>query len=177
MFDMAEAQLGPVSGLVNNAGMLRPLTRLSDIDLARWEAVFATNVTGTFLCAREAVRRMTARNARGAIVNLSSMAAVFGGANEFVDYAASKGAVEALTIGLSREVGGAGIRVNAVRPGLIDTEMHAHSGNKDRAHQLAGGVPMKRVGTPEEVAEAVVWLLSDAASYTTGTILTVSGGR
>jgi NAD(P)-dependent dehydrogenase (short-subunit alcohol dehydrogenase family) len=178
MFDETEARLGPLCGLVNNAGLLQPAARLSEISLERWESVFAINATGMFLCAREAVRRMSAPgHGGGTIVNLSSMAAVLGASNEFVDYAASKGAVEALTIGLAKEVAAQGIRVNAVRPGLIDTEMHAQSGNKDRAHNLAGTVPMKRVGTAQEVAEAIVWLLSDAASYTTGTILTVSGGR
>lgn len=179
LFDSAEQALGPVRGLVNNAGILAAPRRLCDIDLDRWNATLGTNLTGSFLCAREAVRRMsTARGgAGGAIVNVSSMAAVLGGSNEFTDYAASKGALDTLTLGLSKEVAAEGIRVNGVRPGLIDTEIHAAAGDAGRVARLMPSVPMQRVGTPEEVAEAVVWLLSDAASYCTGVIMNVSGGR
>ena len=177
LFDAAEAAFGPVSALVNNAGILETAMPLTEMDQARWERVFAVNVTGSFLAAREAVRRMLRGGQGGAIVNLSSMAAQLGGPLEFVDYAASKGAVESMTIGLAKEVAGRGIRVNAVRPGLIDTEMQAASGDPNRASRLLGSVPMGRVGTAAEVAEAVVWLLSDQASYVTGAILPVSGGR
>lgn len=177
LFETAAAVFGGVGGLVNNAGILDRATTLAEIGTERWERVMRVNATGSFWAAREAVRRMMAAGTGGAIVNLSSMAASLGAAGEFVDYAASKGAVESMTIGLAREVGRHGIRVNAVRPGLIDTEIHAHSGRADRAQSLAGTVPLGRAGTAEEVAEAVVWLLSDAASYVTGAILPVSGGR
>ena len=177
MFDLAEQHLGPVTGLVNNAGLLHHAGPFHAVSLARWEQTFATNTTGSFLCAREAVRRMIAAKTPGSIVNLSSMAAPLGAPGEFVDYAASKGAVESMTIGLAREVGPLGIRVNAVRPGLIDTDMQAASGDPGRAARLVGSVPLGRVGTAAEVAEAVTWLLSDAASYVTGAILPVSGGR
>lgn len=178
MFDAAAA-LAPVGGLVNNAGVLSTATRLADISLDRWQATLATNLTGAFLCAREAVRRMAhSRGGQGgAIVNMSSMAAVLGAANEFTDYAASKGGVDTMTIGLAKEVAADGIRVNGVRPGLIDTEIHGHSGDPLRAERLAGTVPMGRVGTPAEVAQTVLWLLSDAASYCTGITVNVSGGR
>lgn len=179
MFDAAEAALGPVTGLVNNAGVLAAASPLADMALERWQATLATNLTGSFLCAREAVRRMALSRggAGGVIVHVSSMAAVLGGANEFVDYAASKGAIDTLTVGLAREVAADGIRVNGVRPGLIDTDIHATSGDPRRAERLASTVPMRRVGTPEEVARAVLWLLSDAASYCTGISVNVSGGR
>lgn len=177
MFDLAERQLGPVSGLVNNAGILHRAALFRDLTLPRWEQTFATNTTGSFLCAREAVRRMVAAGRAGSIVNLSSMAAPLGAPGEYVDYAASKGAIESMTIGLARELGPLGIRVNAVRPGLIDTDMQAASGDPNRATRLLGSVPLGRVGTASEVAEAIVWLLSDAASYITGAILPVSGGR
>ncbi|MBC7477206.1 MAG: SDR family oxidoreductase [Pseudorhodobacter sp.] len=169
LFDAAEG-LGPVCGLINNAGIIQLAGPLADMTLDRWQQTLLVNATGSFLAAREAVRRM---GRGGAIVNMSSMAAPLGAAHEFVDYAASKGAVESMTIGLAREVAGLGIRVNAVRPGLIDTEMQ--QGN--RLERLVGTVPMGRVGRAEEVAEAVVWLLSDGASYITGAILPVSGGR
>jgi NAD(P)-dependent dehydrogenase (short-subunit alcohol dehydrogenase family) len=179
MFDQAEDAFGSLAGLVNNAGILAPAARLADIALDRWTATIATNLTGTFLCAREAVRRMaTSRGGRGgAIVNVSSMAAVLGGAGEFTDYAASKGAVDTLTIGLAKEVAADGIRVNGVRPGLIDTEIHASGGDTGRVARLLSTVPMQRIGTIEEVANAVLWLLSDEASYCTGVTLNVSGGR
>lgn len=177
MLDLAEDRLGAVCGLVNNAGLLHLASPFRDIPLSRWEQTFATNTTGSFLVAREAVRRMLDAGMPGAIVNISSMAAPLGAAGEFVDYAASKGAVESMTLGLAREVGPMGIRVNAVRPGLIDTDMQAASGDPDRASRLVSSVPLGRVGSAAEVAEAVVWLLSDAASYVTGAILPVSGGR
>jgi NAD(P)-dependent dehydrogenase (short-subunit alcohol dehydrogenase family) len=179
LFADVGAQLGPVCGLVNNAGILRPRTAFTDISLSRWTEIFATNVLGTFLCAREAARLMSTRlgGPGGAIVNLSSMAAVHGAPADAVDYAASKGAIDTLTLGLGRELASEGIRVNAVRPGLIDTDMQIDSGDPERARRLAPTVPMRRVGTVEEIAEAVVWLLSDKASYCTGAVLTVSGGR
>lgn len=179
LFADVGARLGPVRGLVNNAGILRPRTFATDISLARWTEIFATNVLGTFLCAREAARIMSTRlgGPGGTIVNLSSMAAVHGAPADAVDYAASKGAIDTLTIGLGRELASEGIRVNAIRPGLIDTDMQIDSGDPERARRLAPTVPMQRVGSVEEIAEAVVWLLSDKASYCTGAILTVSGGR
>lgn len=179
LFDAAEAAFGQLRGLVNNAGVLSTAMPLADIPLARWQATVATNLTGTFLCAREAVRRMARSRGGegGAIVNVSSMAAVLGAANEFVDYAASKGGIDTLTLGLAREVAADGIRVNGVRPGLIDTAIHAASGDPHRADRLAPSVPMQRVGSAEEVARAVTWLLSDEASYSTGVTINVSGGR
>jgi NAD(P)-dependent dehydrogenase (short-subunit alcohol dehydrogenase family) len=173
LFDAAETAFGPVAGLVNNAGVLGALARLVDISLDRWEATLAVNLTGAFLCAREAVRRMVRTKTRGAIVNVSSMAAVLGGSGEFTDYAASKGALDTLTVGLAKEVAGDGIRVNGVRPGLIDTDIH-DAGRLDR---LVATVPMGRVGSAEEVARTVLWLLSDEAAYTTGVTVNVSGGR
>lgn len=179
LFDRAEAAFGPVSGLINNAGFLASAAKFADIELDRWNDTIATNLTGSFLCAREAVRRMAVSRGGGggAIVNLSSMAATLGGANEFTDYAASKGAIDTLTIGLSKEVAADGIRVNGVRPGLIDTDIHASSGDGGRVERLMPTVPMQRVGTPEEVARTVLWLLSDEASYCTGVTVNVSGGR
>lgn len=177
MFDACETTLGPISGVINNAGILDQANSFDAITLDRWNKILAVNATGSFLVAREAVRRMLSHSQGGAIVNMSSMAAPLGAAFEFVDYAASKGAVESMTIGLSKEVASKGIRVNAIRPGLIETEMQAESGDPDRAQRLVGSVPMGRVGQAREVAEAAIWLLSDAASYITGAILPVSGGR
>jgi NAD(P)-dependent dehydrogenase (short-subunit alcohol dehydrogenase family) len=178
MFDEA-ATLGRVNALVNNAGILERQTRLDDMEAARFERVFATNITGAFLCAREAVRRMSTRHggAGGGIVNVSSMASRLGSPGEYVDYAASKGAIDALTIGLAREVAEEGIRVNAVRPGVIYTEIHASGGEPGRVERVKQAVPMKRGGKPEEVARAILWLLSDESSYSTGTFIDVSGGR
>lgn len=179
LFDTAERAFGPVTGLINNAGVLAAAAPLAEIELDRWNATIATNLTGAFLCAREAVRRMAVSRGGGggAIVNMSSMAAVLGAANEFTDYAASKGALDTLTIGLAKEVAADGIRVNGVRPGLIDTEIHGASGDPDRPARLMSTVPMQRIGTPDEVAQTALWLLSDAASYCTGITVNVSGGR
>jgi NAD(P)-dependent dehydrogenase (short-subunit alcohol dehydrogenase family) len=174
LFRACEAALGPVSGLVNNAGILGPAAPLGAIDAPRWRRIWAVNVEGTFLCCREALSRL---GTGGAIVNLSSMAATLGGGGEFLDYAASKGAVESFTLGLAQEVGPRGIRVNAVRPGLIETDMQAASGDPNRARRLADTVALRRPGTAEEVAQAVVWLVSEEASYVTGAVLPVSGGR
>jgi NAD(P)-dependent dehydrogenase (short-subunit alcohol dehydrogenase family) len=179
MFDECEKRLGRVSALVNNAGILETQARLESMDAARLQRVFSTNIIGTFLCAREAVRRMSTKHggAGGAIVNISSMAARLGAPREYVDYAASKGAIDTFTIGLASEVAEEGIRVNAVRPGLIYTEIHASGGEPGRVDRVKTAVPMKRGGTPDEVARAILWLLSDDASYTTGSFLDVSGGR
>ena len=178
-FDAAEAELGPLAGLVNNAGITGPLRRVESVDAAMLERVFAVNVIGTLLCAREAVRRMSTAHggAGGAIVNVSSVAARLGGPGDYVHYAASKGAVDSLTVGLAREVASEGIRVNAVSPGLIETEIHAATGDPGRLARMVPGVPMRRAGTAEEVAQTILWLLSPAASYVTGANLDVSGGR
>lgn len=179
LFTRAEAELGPITGLVNSAAYTEPQSRLEDMDAARLQRVFATNVIGSFLCAREAIRRMSTRHggSGGAIVNLSSAASRLGSPNEYIDYAASKGAIDTMTIGLAREVAREGIRVNAVRPGHIHTEFHATGGDPDRVDRLGPEVPIGRGGNPEEVATAVLWLLSDEASYTTGALLDVAGGR
>lgn len=179
LFETVDRELGAITALVNNAGILEKQGRLEDTDAARLGRILATNVTGSFLCAREAVRRMSTRKggAGGAIVNVSSRAAVLGSPGEYVDYAASKAAVDTLTIGLSREVAEEGIRVNAVRPGFIYTEMHASGGEPGRVDRVKAFVPMKRGGEAEEVARAILWLLSDEASYTTGAFIDVSGGR
>ena len=179
LFQTVDRELGRVTALVNNAGILEQQTRLEGIDAARLQRIFATNVFGSFICAREAVRRMSTRHGGqgGGIVNISSRASQIGSPGEFIDYAASKGAVDTLTIGLAKEVGEEGIRVNAVSPGFIYTEMHASAGEPDRVERVKVFAPMKRGGTASEVANAVLWLLSDEASYTTGAILDVSGGR
>lgn len=179
LFDAARERLGPLAALVNNAGVLEHHMRLDEMEAGRLERVFATNVIGAFLCAREAVRRMSTRHGGrgGAIVNVSSMAARLGSPNEYIDYAASKGAIDTMTIGLAREVAEEGIRVNAVRPGVIYTDIHASGGEPARVERVKAAVPMKRGGEPEEVARAILWLLSDEASYTTGSFIDVSGGR
>ena len=179
MFARIDAGLPALAGLVNNAGMVDVAARLDAMDMARWQRMFAVNVFGSFLCAREAVKRMSTRHggAGGSIVNVSSVAARLGSPGMYVDYAASKAAIDTFTLGLALEVAAEGIRVNAVRPGIIDTEIHASSGVADRAHAMAAQLPMQRAGSADEVAQAIVWLLSDEASYTTGALLDVAGGR
>jgi len=179
LFETADAQLGVLTALVNNAGILEKQARVEQMDTARIDRVFATNVRGAFLCAREAVRRMSTSHggAGGAIVNLSSRAAQLGAPGEYVDYAASKAAVEALTIGLAREVAGEGIRVNGVRPGIIYSEIHADGGEPGRVDRLGPTLPMRRGGDAIEVARAILWLLSDEASYSTASFIDVAGGR
>ena len=179
MFAAVDKRFGRLDGLANNAGIVDRKARVEEMSLARLERMMRINVIGSILCAREAVKRMSTQHGGegGSIVNLSSVAAVLGSANEYVDYAASKGAIDSFTVGLAREVATEGIRVNAVRPGTIDTEIHASGGQPDRAARVRDSIPMKREGQPHEIAAAVLWLLSDEASYTTGTILTVSGGR
>src|ERR1700729_1089898 len=170
---------GALGALVNNAGIVGPSIRVEDMSAERIQRMMAVNVTGSMLCAREAVKRLSTRHGSkgGVIVNLSSVAAKLGSPNTYVDYAASKGAIDSFTIGLGHEVAAEGIRVAAIRPGLIDTEIHASGGEPDRAHRLSHMVPMKRVGTADEIANAIVWLMSDDASYVTSAILDVSGGR
>ena len=179
MFETLDAKLGRLAGLVNNAGVVDVTARLDEMSVARWRRMFDINVIGSLLCAREAVRRMSPRHggAGGAIVNVSSAASRLGSPGQYLDYAAAKGAIDAFTIGLAKEVAAEGIRVNAVRPGLIETEIHASGGLPDRVRDLQHLVPMQRGGTADEVAQAIVWLLSDAASYTTMSLLDVSGGR
>lgn len=179
LFREVDAAWGPLSALVNNAGVLETQMRVDEMDAARLQRVFATNVTGSFLCAREAVRRMSTRHGGrgGAIVNVSSRAARLGSPGEYVDYAASKAALETFTLGLAREVAAEGIRVNAVAPGIIDTEIHASGGDPGRVERVKEAIPMKRGGQAEEVARAILWLLSEEASYSTGAILDVAGGR
>jgi NAD(P)-dependent dehydrogenase (short-subunit alcohol dehydrogenase family) len=179
LFESAERELGPITGLVNNAGITGGFSRVEAVTAATLREVFSLNVIGAMLCAREAVKRMSTRNGGrgGAIVNISSRAAEIGGAGEWVHYAASKGALDTFTIGLAREVAAEGIRVNAVAPGHVMTELHAASGDPQRPVRLAPTIPMGRAGAAEEIAEAVLWLLSPAASYITGAILAVSGGR
>jgi NAD(P)-dependent dehydrogenase (short-subunit alcohol dehydrogenase family) len=179
MFLKIDARLGPLRGLVNNAGIVDMPVRVDEMSTARLRRMFDTNILGSFLCAREAVRRMSTRHGGqgGAIVNVSSAAARLGSPGQYVDYAASKGAIDTFTLGLAREVAAEGIRVNAVRPGIIETEIHASGGLPHRARDLAPQVPMQRAGQAEEVAQSIIWLLSDAASYTTGALLDVSGGR
>jgi len=179
LFETSEFELGPIKALVNNAAITGGFSRVDSVSAKTLEQVLAVNVTGAFLCAREAVRRMSTRHGGtgGAIVNISSRAAQIGSAGEWVHYAASKGAIDSFTIGLAREVATEGIRVNAVAPGLIETGLHAANGAPDRLNRLTPSIPMQRPGTALEVAEAVLWLLSPAASYTTGAILEVGGGR
>jgi NAD(P)-dependent dehydrogenase (short-subunit alcohol dehydrogenase family) len=179
LFHVCDLELGSLSVLVNNAGILEKQMRVEDMDASRLERVLAANVTGAFLCAREAVRRMSTKNGGtgGAIINVSSMAAKRGGPNEYVDYAASKGAIDSMTVGLAQEVAKEGIRVNAVRPGVIYTDIHASGGEPERVDRVGPSTPMGRGGKPEEVAEAILWLASDQASYSTGTFIDVSGGR
>ncbi len=179
LFKTVDDKLGRLSSLVNNAGMLELQTRLDQMDLARWQRVFSANVFGSFLCAKQAVLRMSTRHGGngGTIVNVSSAAARIGSPNEFIDYAAAKGAVDSMTLGLAKEVAAEGIRVNAVRPGLIYTDIHASAGEPGRVDRAKAGVPMQRGGTAAEVAEAIVWLASEQSSYVTGTLLDVTGGR
>ncbi len=179
MFETVDRELGVPDALVNNAGILFRQGRLTSMDAARIDRVLAVNVTGTMVCAREAVKRMSTREGGrgGSIVNVSSAAARIGGPNEYVDYAASKGAVDSFTLGLAKEVAAEGIRVNAVRPGIIATDIHASGGEPGRVARVAPNVPMQRGGEPEEVASAIVWLLGDGASYVTGALLDITGGR
>ncbi|HPU52631.1 MAG TPA: SDR family oxidoreductase [Burkholderiaceae bacterium] len=179
LFAALDAQGGRLRALVNNAGIVAPAARVDTFDLERLERVFRTNVIGSFLCAREAVRRMSTRHGGqgGAIVNLSSVAARMGSPSEYVDYAASKGAIDTMTLGLAKEVATEGIRVNAVRPGLILTDIHASGGDAGRVERLLGQVPMRRAGSAEEVAQSIVWLCSSQANYVTGAVLDVGGGR
>jgi len=179
LFAAIDREFGRLDVLVNNAGMLERQMRLEEMDAARLQRVFATNVQGSFLCAREAIKRMsTAHGGRGgAIVNLSSVAARLGAPHEYIDYAAAKAAIDAMTIGLAKEVAAEGIRVNAVRPGIVYTDIHASGGEPDRVERVRASVPMARGGQPEEIAEAVLWLTSDQASYTSGALLDVAGGR
>jgi NAD(P)-dependent dehydrogenase (short-subunit alcohol dehydrogenase family) len=179
MFAAVDKDFGPLRGLVNNAGVVDIPSRVDEMSLQRLMRMFAINLTGSFLCAREAVKRMSTKHGGkgGVIVNLSSAAARLGSPGQYVDYAAAKAGIDTFTLGLAREVAAEGIRVNAVRPGLIDTEIHASGGLPDRATQLAPTVPMQRTGSAQEVAQAIVWLLSDASSYTTGSVIDVTGGR
>ncbi|MDB5873025.1 MAG: dehydrogenase with different specificity (related to short-chain alcohol dehydrogenase)-like, partial [Ramlibacter sp.] len=179
MFETVDAQLGRLDALVNNAGVVDARSRVDEMSLARVKRMFDINVIGSIVCAREAIRRMSTRHGGngGAIVNVSSAASRLGAPGQYVDYAAAKGAIDTFTLGLAKEVAAEGIRVNAVRPGLIETDIHASGGLPDRVKQLAHQVPMQRGGSAEEVAEAIVWLLSPAASYTTMSLLDVSGGR
>ncbi len=179
MFAALDAAWGPLRALVNNAGVVDMAQRVDEMSAARVERMFRINVLGSFSCAREAVRRMSTKHGGtgGAIVNVGSAAARLGSPGQYVDYAAAKAAIDTFTLGLAREVATEGVRVNCVRPGIIDTEIHASGGQPDRAQRLAPQVPMQRPGTAQEVAELILWLLSDAASYTTGAIVDVSGGR
>jgi len=179
MFAEVDAQLGRISGLVNNAGVVDVTANVEDHSWARWERMMRINVLGSLACAREAVKRMSTAHggSGGSIVNVSSAASRIGSPGQYVDYAAAKGAIDAFTIGLAKEVAAEGIRVNAVRPGLIDTDIHASGGLPDRVRDLAHLVPMQRGGSADEVAQAIVWLLSDAASYTTMSLMDISGGR
>ena len=179
MFEKVDAKLGRLTALVNNAGVVDQTSRVDAMSMARFKRMFEINVYGSFVCAREAVRRMSTRHggAGGTIVNLSSVAARLGAPGQYVDYAAAKGAIDSFTVGLAKEVAAEGIRVNAVRPGIIDTDIHASGGLPDRAREMAPQVPMQRPGSAEEVARSILWLMSPESSYTTGTVLDVTGGR
>ena len=179
LFERLDDSLGPVTALVNNAGILDLQMRVEEMSEARLKRIFATNITGCFLCAREAIRRMSTRHGGhgGTIVNVSSGAARLGSPGEYVDYAASKGAIDSMTIGLAKEVAAEGIRVNAVRPGYIYTDIHASGGEPNRVERVKSGVPLQRGGQPQEVAEAILWLTSDASAYSTGTFIDVTGGN
>lgn len=179
MFERVDRELGSLRGLVNNAGVVDVAQRVDEMTPERVRRMFEINVYGSFSCAREAVRRMSTRHGGGggAIVNLSSVAARLGAPGQYVDYAAAKAAIDTFTVGLAKEVGAEGVRVNAVRPGITDTEIHASGGQPERAWQLAGLIPMQRPGRADEIAQAIAWLLSDAASYTSGALLDVGGGR
>lgn len=179
LFECVDTEMGPVTALVNNAGVLEHQARVEEMDSGRLNRVFTTNVFGSFVCAREAIRRMSTRHGGtgGSIVNISSAASRIGSPGEYVDYAAAKGAIDTFTLGLAKEVATEGIRVNAVRPGIIYTEIHASGGEPNRVERVKSSIPMQRGGQPEEVARAILWLLSDEASYTTGALLDVAGGR
>ncbi len=179
MFEKVDAKLGRLTALVNNAGVVDQTSRVDAMSMARFRRMFEINVYGSFVCAREAVRRMSTRHggAGGTIVNLSSVAARLGAPGQYVDYAAAKGAIDSFTVGLAKEVAAEGIRVNAVRPGIIDTDIHASGGLPDRAREMAPQVPMQRPGSAEEVARSILWLMSPESSYTTGNVLDVTGGR
>jgi len=179
MFQHVDAKLGSLTGLVNNAGVVDVAARVDQLTVARLERQWRTNVLGSFLCAREAVRRMSSAHGGtgGSIVNVSSVASRLGAPGQYVDYASCKAAIDTFTLGLAREVANEGIRVNAVRPGIIDTDIHASGGQPDRAQRLASTIPMQRPGQADEIAQAIVWLLGNAASYTTGALLDVTGGR
>jgi NAD(P)-dependent dehydrogenase (short-subunit alcohol dehydrogenase family) len=179
LFDTAARELGPITGLVNSAGVVGGLTRVENVTAAALEDVFRVNVIGTILCCREAIRRISTAHggSGGSIVNVSSIASRIGGAGEWVHYAASKGAVDTFTLGLAREVAAEGIRVNAVSPGIVATDLHAKAGAPERLERMAPAIPMKRPGTPNEIAQTILWLLSDAPAYITGSILEIGGGR
>lgn len=179
MFEKVDAKLGRLTALVNNAGVVDQTSRVDAMSMARFKRMFEINVYGSFVCAREAVRRMSTRHGGtgGTIVNLSSVAARLGAPGQYVDYAAAKGAIDSFTVGLAKEVAAEGIRVNAVRPGIIDTDIHASGGLPDRAREMSPQVPMQRPGSAEEVARSILWLMSPESSYTTGTVLEVTGGR
>jgi NAD(P)-dependent dehydrogenase (short-subunit alcohol dehydrogenase family) len=179
LFKTVDDQLGTLTALINNAGMLENQTRLDQMELDRWQRVFSANVFGSFLCAKQAVLRMSTKygGKGGSIVNVSSAAARLGSPNEFIDYASAKGAVDSMTLGLSKEVAAEGIRVNAIRPGLIYTDIHTLAGEPGRVDRAKAGVPMQRGGTADEVAEAIFWLASEQASYVTGVLMDVTGGR
>jgi len=179
LFETVDRDLGPITALVNNAGVLETHSRLDDMTWARWQRVFQTNVFGAFAASRAAVKRMSTKHGGqgGVIVNVSSIASRLGSPNEYVDYAASKAAVDTMTMGLAKEVAGEGVRVNAVRPGIVLTDIHASGGEADRPARIAPTIPMRRAGDADEIANTVLWLMSDEASYVTGSLLDVSGGR